>query len=201
MSVNDKKQVVSLSPYESETVREQFERAYHSSYRMHEITRVIESPCGILKSYRCQRPSSWMYGFDVIINGATLVVTGDIGECMWKREMNMLDWFAKAFPDLHYLAGKVPHAIKTREFCGTIAEGSYRRRLEELGRLDEYEDFPIEDEHSYYETMYRELDDDDPEKPFDYTIEFVFCTAAVKWLIDKLSDHGSKKDKDIACST
>ncbi len=123
---------VCLPPYESEAVREMFERAYSSSYGLHQITRVLESPCGMLKSYRCQQPNRWTYGFDVIVNGATLVVTGDIGECMWKREMGMLNWFAKSFPDLHYLAGKVPHAIKTREFCDAIAEGAYRRRLEQL---------------------------------------------------------------------
>ncbi len=177
---------VELPAYESAMVREQFERAYYKSFAEHQITRTVASPCGTVASWRCQKPFRWTYGFDVIVSGATLIVTGDIGDCMWTRERNMLAWFARSWSDLHYNSGKVPQAIKTREFDSRTADQFLKERLAQLNRLQELDEFEVGDERDYYEVMRGELDDDDPPRPFDYTVEYVYCVAAVKWLIDHL---------------
>jgi hypothetical protein len=187
---------VELPVYYSVRVRELYERAYHKCFGEHKVTRSIVSPCGTLASWRCQKPGAWTFGFDVISSGATLFVTGDIGSCMWTREPNMLAWFGRSWGDLDYLAGKSPHCIQKREYCERRALSAIRERLIEVGRTDDpdefIEEFGVENEVSFYHAMANELNDEEPQQPQDYTTEYVFCTAAVKWLIDNLPAADAK---------
>jgi hypothetical protein len=191
MDQQTQEKLIELPAYESERVREQFQLAYYKSFAEHQITRSLESPCGTLASYRCQMPGRWTYGFDLVLSGATLIVAGDIGDCIWTRERDMLAWFSRSWSDLHYTSGKVPHCIQTREFDDRLAEKFLKERLIQLDRLNELDEFDVGEESSYYEVMRDDLDDEEPPRPFDYTTEYVFCVAAVKWLIDHLAKGGA----------
>lgn len=59
------------------------------------------------RQWRCKRPQTWQYYFDVTVWPGVLVVTGDIGAMVVQRETDMIAWAREAVKDLDYFAGKV----------------------------------------------------------------------------------------------
>ncbi len=57
----------------------------------HELT--IMRDDGLYRHLRCQRPKSWMYGFDIVTWPGSLVVQGDIGTFAFKRVTDMFEFF------------------------------------------------------------------------------------------------------------
>lgn len=91
------------------------------AFAEHECTMRLDQ--GMFRSWRCMKPKSWAYGFDVHTTPGHLIVTGDIGDLIVSRCEDMIDWSRGAVKDPHYFAEKVPHSIKTREW-------SYARSME-----------------------------------------------------------------------
>lgn len=68
-------------------VRQQFEGAT----REHELTIIRED--GLYRHLRCQKPGTWMYGFDVVTWPGYLAIVGDVGAFMFSRVRDMLEFF------------------------------------------------------------------------------------------------------------
>lgn len=84
--------------------------------------------------WRFRHPDHGHHSFQLVLFPYNLLVTGDVGQCWWQREHDMLGWAKTAVQDPDYFAGKVVTAIKTREW----AEEPCRRWLAyEYARLAE----------------------------------------------------------------
>jgi hypothetical protein len=80
----------------------------------HQVTMRLNN--GLWRSWRCQRPGSWVYGFDVTTGPGWIMVTGDMGTCVWERTADMIDWAEASINSLSYFAEKVPREIKIKEY-------------------------------------------------------------------------------------
>lgn len=171
---------------------------------------------GLFRSWRCKRPNSWNYGFDVTTIPGSLIVTGDIGLMVFEREADMIPWLQTGVRnnELDYMAGKVPRDIKVREYCSEVA----REEIVEIGRrikpdsvpriftsstgrmdykqvkerfktmLGRDSDLDIHDEHSVKSTLYESgfVDGGDFPSLDDYTSGYLWIFSALKWFVANL---------------
>lgn len=93
-------------------------------FKDHVITQHLAQ--GMYRSWRCKKPGTWNYGFDVTTRPGWLFITGDIGDLIVTRANDMIAWARGAISDPQYFAEKVPHAMPTKEW-------SYDLSLEWLG--------------------------------------------------------------------
>ena len=182
------------------------------TFAEHAITQRLDQ--GLFRSWRCQRPNTWMYGFDVHTTPGSLIVTGDIGLMVFEREADMLAWLRGSINDPYYMAGKVPQSIKTREFChevakevirdlgreikpdsfpsiyingtGRLAYKDVKERFKEM--LGSQSDLDVHDEHSVKSTLYESgfVDGGDFPSLDDFTGTFLWIHSALKWFVANL---------------
>lgn len=77
---------------------------------------------GLYRRWRCGKPQSSTYYFDVITWPGWIAVTGDVGELMVSRVSDMLPWVRRSIGSISYFAEKVPNAIETKEYSPDKAE-------------------------------------------------------------------------------
>lgn len=170
---------------------------------------------GLFRSWRCKRPNSWNYGFDVTTIPGSLIVTGDMGVMVFEREADMLPWLNVGIRnnEHRYMAGKVQRDIKVYEYCVEVA----REAIAEIGRRIKPDSFPriftsstgrmtyqqvkerfktmlgrdseldIHDEHSVKSAIYESgfCDGDFPSLD-DYTSGYLWIYSALKWFVANL---------------
>lgn len=56
-----------------------------------------------------------------------LVVTGDVGDCLWSRTENMLEWAARGIDDRQYMMGKVPAQMREKQWASEKARAHVDR--------------------------------------------------------------------------
>lgn len=160
-----------------------------------------EGPDGF-RHYRCGKPDGGChYRFDVLLWPGWILVTGDVGECMWRREYDMLAWSRSAVRSIDYFAEKVPHSIPTEEFDPDVA----RRAVEELladrigdreddeegddsevqGELQEILDGEIECRDLFYQKLYDSgaIDGSSMPNAMNFNHNFLWCRQCVIWLL------------------
>ena len=85
-----------------------------TAFKDHVVT--LRLDVGMFRSWRCQKPGTWAYGFDVTTTPGYLILTGDIGEMILRRCDDMIAWTRSSIRDAHYFAEKVPNSIQTKEW-------------------------------------------------------------------------------------
>lgn len=164
---------------------------------------------GMFRSWRCQQVGSWMYGFDIHTAPGSLTVSGDIGFMHFVRQLDMISWARGSIKDRQYLASKVPHDIKTREYDRDIAEAVVREWFESardpdgicgdngLNKIAQMEDagyseselvgFHCESENEFYLAMIDSGMYDGCDLPDckNYTSNFLWCVEALKWFLER----------------
>lgn len=173
---------------------------------------------GLFRSWRCKKPGTWSYGFDVTTTPGNLIVTGDLGVMVFEREADMLGWLRKSINDPHYMAGNVQRDIKVREYCPEVAKEAIRecgRRIKPddypsiylvpgpagrmtysqvkerfLETLGSQSDLDIYDEHGTKTAMYHSGFWDGGDFPTleDYTSGYLWIYSALKWFVSKVAE-------------
>lgn len=177
---------------------EQIDRNAVRAFKDHEITVRLDQE-GPFRSYRCQRPGSWTYGFDVTFTPGWVFISGDIGHLAISRLPDMMEFLrgtlAKGGIDFRYVAEKVPNCIATREWSEEAAheliericdseEIAYEKRLElqEFGSDEgtwEHETIPALFDlgvNEWYE--YGDAN--------DWTPHFLWNVFALRWFVQKM---------------
>ena len=172
----------------------------------HKLTVIKED--GVYRHIRCQKPGTWICGFDVITWPGYLAYAGDMGEFMFKRLNDMFNFFRGDRIDLRYCAEKCL-AGKCREFdVDTFRAGIIDCAKGHLG-LEEDEDLPEECMEELFEVLHAgdewecvtaardfrsnklRLDDWYEHSHKIYTFRFEWCCYALQWAVkeyDELSD-------------
>lgn len=179
------------------------------TFAEHTITQQLDQ--GLFRSWRCQRPKSWNYGFDVTTIPGELIVTGDMGVMVFEREADMLGWLRQSINDPHYLAGKVQRDIKIREYSSDLAKETIRECGQRIkpdeypsiytsstGRMDykqvkkrfkemlgSQSDLDVYDEHATKTALYESgfYDGGDFPSLEDYTSSYLWIYSALKWFV------------------
>lgn len=180
-----------LPSYYSGKVRGWWRKAM-SQYENHEIA-CVSSPCGTLKRWRCRKPGTITYGFDVIQSDSTLIICGDIGDLVIGRGRGSINWLLGSFRDLSYVSEKCD-AGKVDDYDEDIARKNIEEWLKEREDPDwlkendatDIDSLSFESEQEYYNTMIDELENDEPLEAREYTCQFIYCVAAGVWLANKV---------------
>lgn len=177
----------------------------------HVIT--IKHSHGLYRHYRCQRPRSWCMGFDIVAWPGSLCYTGDMGDYLFQRTDNMVEFMRTAVRDRGYAAQKcvTKHDIKEwREdlFRKALADrlkeaktirvmrhGSFRDEsvLDKIREItaayDEYSS-----QHDAVKAMYESglWDGCDLPECTDYTHAFLWCLHAIQWFCEHVHEAKEK---------
>lgn len=175
------------------------EKRAAAAFSEHQITVRLDQ--GVFRSWRCCRPDSWTYGFDVTTTPGNLYVTGDIGDLIVSRTNDMIAWSRSAVESIGYFEEKVPNCIVTRvwdpdrarewideqvrDAIDTVGEKDAPERIEKLNELRRFVD---DGEHFFNQQLYDSSLEDGSDWPSlrVYNSNFLWCREAVRWLIGKL---------------
>lgn len=171
-----------MTPAEK-TIRELSSEAFKD----HTITERMRS--GLFRSWRCQRPGSWNYGFDITTTPGYLIITGDLGCMIVSREADMLPWCRGAIDSTHYFASKVQDG-ETHEYSPEICVQWCREQLER-------DDLSEDDRESLQEAIRmsgdtgrdgileitRDVWIDEPPQWEEYSSSFLWSRDAIRWFL------------------
>lgn len=73
-----------------------------------------------VRLWRCDNNGSSVYHFSVCAPPGWLIVYGDMGECMWSREPDMINFARKSINSLGYFSEKASHDSKIYEQRGEL---------------------------------------------------------------------------------
>ena len=106
------------SPYPKHSLANKIAPIAREAFKDHELEQTLDS--GLFRSWRCRRPTSWAYGFDVTTSPGWLFIGGDIDHLALKREADMIAWGRRCFDrpqiDLHYVSSKAPQSLNRTAF-------------------------------------------------------------------------------------
>lgn len=121
-----------------------------SAFAEHELTTLCDRGKEYgYHSYRCGKPNSGTYGFNVYLVPGSVIVIGDIGDLIVSRVWDMTEWLRSVVGredgsiDLNYLAQKVPQNIETRVWDAKACHEMVDAALE---TLSDGEDCGIDDD-------------------------------------------------------
>lgn len=174
-----------MSPQEK--IRDQIERLASKAFAEHVIHSELNQ--GVYRHFRCAKPGTGIYAFNITTFPGRLVVTGDVGTLVVERLDDMFEWAPSAVESIDYFAEKVSREIETKrydpdlafEFLAEqqVAEGTES----ELARIaSELEDYTHD--QSLFLSKLHETEIlygcDTPELD-NWTPSFLWCREAVRW--------------------
>jgi len=187
------------------TVEAKTEQLVRESIARNMVNHVItmKRSDSLYRHYRCQTPGTWCFGFDIVTWPGSLCFTGDLGEYVFQREPDMIQFMGivcgKDPIDYHYAAEK---CRASRDGLTEFSEQKFRSRVRERLRerprdkdakakarviLDEFEEY--NDPHGAVRAMYESglWDGSDLPSVQTYTFGFVLCVNAIRWFCERLS--------------
>lgn len=173
---------------------------HHSAKDLSEhVIRVVQSK-GLHRHWRCRKPGTGVYGFDIITWPGYLCICGDMGDFVFARTSDMLAFMRGACMSFSYAAEKCVAQGRegVKEWDRAILDEALDYRLTEYEedsdeiaklreKIEELKDDRYESEHDAMEAMYEsqlwgcELPD-----CRTYTFHFLWCMFAIKWFCDKI---------------
>lgn len=177
------------------------------SLKDHQVT--VKHSSGLYRHWRCQKPGTWVCGFDIVTWPGSLCFTGDMGEYLFQRTDDMVAFMARSARSTSYAAEKcVAHDGRLREFAEEVFFQALADRLNEARenessgfneakdtreieeRVQEIRDNFDADQspETAYRAMYESGLWDSAELPRCeyYTYHFLWCLEAIKWFCDRV---------------
>lgn len=166
------------------------------SFKDHEIKR--EHRKGVFRHYRCgNKDGSSNYLFFVTTTPCFMFITGDIGDFIWRREYDMIDWARSAINSPGYFAEKVV-AGEVWEYDPDMARDSVKELIDECDGDDvkvksaaqeilDTTDF--DSQHEFVMDAYNACLFDDFPTCKNYTHGFLWCRQALLWFFRNLKEE------------
>lgn len=164
---------------------------------------------GMYRHWRCQKPGTWVLGFDIITWPGSLCYTGDMGDYLFQRTNDMVAFMRGSCMSYSYAAEKcVAHDGRLKEWReerfrevlnerlaesddgtytvmrrGEKRKESIAEKIEEI--ISEYENYGSR--HDAEKAMYESglWDGCDMPSCEDYTVHFLWCLHAIKWFCEQ----------------
>ena len=154
---------------------------------------------GVFRHFRCAKPGTGSYAFNITTFPGRLVVTGDIGTLVVERVRDMFEWAPNAVESIDYFAQKVPSCMPTREWDDAIAQAWLDEEISEAtgDRLESLEMIAVslEDGRQFFEIALFEsgLVDGCEWPDFKtYTADYLWCREAVRWFFRNYTPPDTK---------
>ncbi len=154
--------------------------------------------------WRCAKPGTVNLAFTVYAPPGWLMITGDMGECMWSRHYDMLPFVRGSIKDLHYFSEKASkdcvirekrtelaeewlasQPMEWKEYHGEPMDKEQRAKLKEI--RDEFEEYRSIDrlQTAIYDSQMFDSPSYIPSCEF-YSFQYLWKIEALKWFIAKL---------------
>lgn len=161
----------------------------------HTITSIHSD--GLHRHWRCQKPGTINLYFDVVTWPGFMCVTGDMGEWLFRRTDDMVEFMRSSCMSYGYAAEKcVAHRGELTEFCwddmnewlsGLEKEATEAGDSDTLDKIEEvrqaYQCYELE--HDVYKAIYESGLSDDPPRCQNFTYRFLWILHAIKWFCEK----------------
>jgi len=169
---------------------------------------------GLYRHWRCQKPGEWFMGFDVVTWPGSLCYTGDMGEYLFQRTADMVEFMSPGPKECSYLASKCVAGKDTikewredrfneilkdrieesKENGGTFCvmrQGSWRNEsvkaaVVEIRRAYREYSHRFDAEKAMYESGL--WDGADMPSCEVYTFSFLWCLHALKWFCERVDE-------------
>lgn len=164
--------------------------------------------------YRCQKPGTWINGFDVVVWPGSMCYTGDMGDFLFQRTPDMIGFMRTAVRDVSYCASK---CVAGKDEIKEWSEDRFHEHLAE--RLKDGSEYTVMRRGGYHtESVQKAIDGikrsyaeyglrSDAEKAMYesglwdgtdlpsceiYTTRFLWCLHALRWLINIIDSPVAK---------
>lgn len=156
-----------------------------------------------VRLWRCDNNGSSVCHFTVCAPPGWLIVYGDMGECMWSRTPDMIQFAKQSINSLDYFSEKVSPDCKIREPRDELAEewlSTIRREWKDRGRKwtkehsaalksirEDFDNYGLVEDFrkAVYESTLCNDCDDLPDLEC-YTYHYLWKIEALKWFLAKL---------------
>ncbi|MDE2102420.1 MAG: hypothetical protein KGL39_34560 [Patescibacteria group bacterium] len=168
---------------------------------------------GLYRHYRCQNPMTWNFGFDIVTWPGYLCFAGDLGEYVFQRVPDMIDFMGKVCRsnpiDYRYAAEKcrasrwdlkefseqrfrsvLRERLREGRYCDVFTYGGKERidvkeKLREIAsEFEEHNKDPSVAVRAMYESDL--WDGTDLPNCQTWTFQFVLCIHAIRWFCERL---------------
>ena len=166
----------------------------YETFSQHEIDAQLVN--GVFRHYRCARPNTRNYAFNVTTFPGRLIVTGDIGTLIVERLNDMFDWAPGAIGSIDYFASKTPSEMQTEEFSIDAVQWWLEHEIHETYE-DETAQTEIKDGLEWMDDMtegevmrviYDATHDCEMPSFKEWTSSFLWCRAALRWFFSRVGD-------------
>lgn len=175
------------------TIEKQIRELSDKAFANHTITERVRA--GVFRSWRCQKPGTRAYLFDITTIPGSLIITGDVGDLIVTRTYDMLPWCRGSVDDTRYFAEKVPQGFVKREFSLQSFEQWAHGVLKSPDTTDDerksVNEALICRHDAGSESLYEQTRDvwiDDPPDWTDWTPGLIWCRDAIRWFVTHHSE-------------
>lgn len=207
---------------------EEVKRRIEENLKNHVIE--VKQDDGLHRRWRCSSPGQMSYWFEVITWPGSLCINGDFGTFVFSRTADMINFMRTSAMSYSYAAEKCQAEGKNEkvdEYCRDVALESIDNDINDL--IDELNAFDEDAEESDWQDIVKRINElksvrkevvradheyeaqslmyqsglYDCEVPTSraYTLHFLWCLHAIKWLCDRVEDAKEPKPrwKDRIC--
>lgn len=150
---------------------------------------------GVYRHLRFRRPDTCNMSFDILTWPGYLAYVGDMGDYVFQRTEDMLEFFRQKQIDPRYWGEKVQASCRDgiREYDADLARARIAKHLDDCEASDEVRaeaaDLEYDDGEHHLRQQLRDGDfggifHDQGEISFqDYTYRFIWCCLAIQWAV------------------
>lgn len=152
----------------------------------HEVTICDER--GLYRHLRCQKPETWVYGFDIVTWPGYLAYVGDVGDFVFSRVRDMFEFFRGYSPNPDYWSEKLQGPGPAHQAVLDFDRDAWDRVAAER-KMDVF-DYPFNTQDAHRLLV------DDGVDPYDlpnltcYSTQFLWACHAIPWAIARYDAKG-----------
>ena len=174
--------------------REHFE----SATAEHTVTILRDD--GLYRHLRCQKPGTWIYGFDIVTWPGYLAFVGDVGDFVFSRTRDMFEFFRGQSPNPDYWGEKLRGPGPAHQAVYEFDHDAFARAAGERGLA--VWDTPFNAQEAARLLVEDGVDPYDLPKMERYSTQFLFACHAIPWAIERYdetlaADERRKGEPDV----
>lgn len=151
---------------------------------------------GLYRHWKCSRPSSWVYGFNIVTWPGYLCFCGDMGEYVFARTSDMVEFMQGACRSYDYAAQKCvascrdgiyqwsPEIFQEKLHAYLKDYPENEEKVNDIRETYENTSSPEQAKQAMYDS---DLWDEIPNCEA-LTFRFIWCLHALQWAFDKIND-------------
>ena len=141
---------------------------------------------GLYRHLRCQKPGTWIYGFDIVTWPGYLAFVGDVGDFVFSRTRDMFEFFRGQAPNPDYWSEKLQGPGPAHQAVLDFDDDAFAQAAREHG-VDTW-DTPFNAQEAARLLVDGGVDPYDLPKLARYSTQFLFACHAIPWAIGRYDE-------------